>query len=134
MLDAVSFLLEPFNVACHSLHIRSNNSNFIHLCVFKRLGKLKNLKEGKPLLFLQTSLKSFPRTSLEQMLSKSFFQVLLYSPFQMPNSSNFINWEASRIWFEKLSILSTICGGFEGFFRPRHLLFLPTLSVTLLPF
>ena len=34
MLDAISFLLEPVNVACHSLNILSIDSNFTHLCVF----------------------------------------------------------------------------------------------------
>ena len=41
MLDAISFLPDPVNDACHSLNILSTDLNLIHLSV--ELGNLKKL-------------------------------------------------------------------------------------------
>ena len=62
----------------------SIDSSFIHFCVFSRLSNLKKSKEGKPVLYRKgpltviyasanqaNQLISFPKTFLEQMLSKS---------------------------------------------------------------
>ena len=149
MSDAFSFLPEPVNIACPRLNILSIDSNFILLCVFQRWDKFKLSKESKHLLqkgtlsvFIVVIYVSifFFRTSLEQKLSKflpffkSCFTILYASPFDMLNSSNFINYEASRIWSEELSIVWTYSGFFCGFFMLRYFLFQPTISIKPFPF
>ena len=148
-----SFFPDLVNDACHSLNILSTDLNFINLSVFQRLGNLKNLKKGKPVLqkgslnifivviyISPNKLVFFPWTSAKQMFtnlcpfSNLALQLCLqhHSRFQTHKKSSTKNpcKFAVRETFNCFQCL----WGFWGVFLLRHFLVLSTLFISLFPF